>query len=293
MHERTISLLSCPVCRRILSFDGTRADGRFSAGLLRCSSGHIYQVKEEMGMLKDAKLSAKEFQWKVDVADEKKYDEIRKEYDSYFRNDHLTATRKMKEQLVRLVVDSCAKSDNVALDIATGMGTFLLSLAEKSPSDALLLGTDIDEKPLRGTMNKAKKAESYSKMSLVVTDAKRLCFRNSILSTISSYFGFDNIPKTVLALKESARVLRPSGKAIFSSLWYKENSESMRLAEKHSVNQIASEARLKKALEKTGLVLEHVEEVYSDVWPHNPMDMLPVEGDEYSYVIVTAKKPKL
>ncbi len=293
MHERTISLLSCPVCRGILSFDGTRADGRFNTGLFRCPSDHIYQVKQEMGMLKDAKLSAKEFEWKVDVADERKYDEIRKEYDSYFRNDQLTATRKMKEQLVRLVVDSSSQSGNVTLDIATGMGTFLLPLAEKSPSDALILGTDIDEKPLRGTMNKAKKAESYSKLSLVVTDAKRLCFRNNTLSTVSSYFGFDNIPKTVLALKESARVLRPDGAAIFSSLWYKENSESMRLAEKHSVSQIASEARLKKALEKTGLVLDRVEEVYSGVWAHNPMDMLPLEGDEYSYVIVAAKKPKL
>jgi hypothetical protein len=37
----------------------------------------MYQVKEQVGLLKDAKMSADEFEWKVDVADEKKYAEIR------------------------------------------------------------------------------------------------------------------------------------------------------------------------------------------------------------------------
>ena len=42
----------------------------------------MYQVKEQVGLLKDAKMSEDEFEWKVNVADEKKYEEIRRRYDS-------------------------------------------------------------------------------------------------------------------------------------------------------------------------------------------------------------------
>jgi hypothetical protein len=66
----------------------------------------------------------------------------------------------------------------------------------------------------------------------------------------------------------------------------------MRVAEKHNVCQIASEERLNKALGNAGLVRDFVEETYAGVWPHNPMDLLPVEGDEYSHVIVHARKTK-
>jgi SAM-dependent methyltransferase len=124
-----------------------------------------------------------------------------------------------------------------------------------------------------------------------VTDAKHLCFKDAVFSTVSSFFGFDNVPETVLALKECGRVLRVGGRVFFASLWYREGSESMRLAEEHKVGQIASEGRLKDVLAKSGLILDRVEEVYSGLWPRNPMDLLPVEGDEYTHVIVSARKP--
>jgi hypothetical protein len=44
-------------------------------------------------------------------------------------------------------------------------------------------------------------------------------------------------------------------------------------------------------LKKAGLVLDWIEEVYSGVWSYNPMDLLPIEGEEYSHVIVQARKP--
>jgi hypothetical protein len=66
----------------------------------------------------------------------------------------------------------------------------------------------------------------------------------------------------------------------------------MRLAEEHNCGQIASEGRLKDALAKSGLMLDEVKEAYSGLWPHNPMDLLPVKGDAYTHVIVSARKPK-
>ncbi|MGA2767768.1 MAG: class I SAM-dependent methyltransferase [Candidatus Bathyarchaeia archaeon] len=292
MHDKLGKLLACPVCSASLSFEGAMCDNRYFNGYFKCPSGHVFQVKEQIGFLKDAKLSEKEFEWKVNVADEKKYLEVRRKYDSYLRDDQKAATRKMMDKLLDHVSRSSQQSDDTVLDAASGMGTFLLPLLDKSSANSLVIGTDIDERPLRGLMNRSLKAGTYDKLSLVVTDAKHLCFKNAVFSTVSSFFGFDNVPETVLALRECARVLRAGGRTFFVSIWYREGSESMRIAEEHNCGQIASEGRLKDALAKSGLVLDQVEEAYSGLWPHNPMDLLPVEGDEYSHVIVSARKPK-
>jgi len=292
MDEQILQFLVCPICRTQLIFEGRKSSNRFVNGYFKCSKGHMYQVKEEIGLLKDAKTSANEFEWKVDVADEKRYEEIRKQYNSYLRAEQKNATKKLMEKLVDRVVESCEESDNTVLDVATGMGEFILPLAEKSRGDLRIIGTDIDEKPLRGALNKAKKANTYNKISLIVTDAKHLCFKGDVFSTISSNFGFDNVRNTLLAFNESARILQAEGKIIFSSIWFKENSESMRLAEEHHLGQMASETRLKETLLKAGLVLDWIKEIYWGVWPHNPMDLLPVEGDEYTHVIAQARKPK-
>lgn len=293
MQERILKLLACPVCLKPLAFDGKTVDGRFINGYFKCSAGHIFQVKEQVGLLKDAKMSRDEFKWEVNVADEKKYEEIRRQYESYLTMDQKAATRRMKDTFADYVNCSCAESDNTVLDIATGMGTFLFSLLDKCSAEASIIGTDVDEKPLRGVMNKTVKAGTYPKLSLIVTDAKHLCFQNNAFFTVSSFFGFDNVPQTDLVFKQVSRVLRDGGHLFFASLWYKEGSDSMRLAEKHGVSLVASEARLKATLAKSGLVLDSVEEAYAGVWPHNPMDLLPVEGDEYEHVIVKAHKPKL
>ncbi|MEM3704679.1 MAG: class I SAM-dependent methyltransferase [Candidatus Bathyarchaeia archaeon] len=291
MHKELVQILACPICRNSMSFDGETADNRLVNGYLKCVRGHLYQVKEEMGLIKDAKLSAGEFEWKVDVADERKYDEIQRQYASYLSEDLKTALNKLMEKLVHNVINLC-EVDTMVLDVAGGMGRLILRLAEKTPENIIVIGTDVSEKPLRGAMNKARKIDVYKKLSFIVTDAKHLAFKDEALSTISSNFGFDNIPETILALKESFRVLKPDGKAIFSSLWLKESSKSIKIAEKYGVGQIASEKRLKRVLEKTGFELDWVEETYSGVWPYNPMDLLPVQGDEFSYVIVQVRKPK-
>jgi SAM-dependent methyltransferase len=292
MHDKLVKLLACPVCSASLSFEGTIREKRCVKGFFKCSSGHVFQLKEQIGLLKDAKLSEQEFEWRINVADEEKYLEIRREYDSYLRDDQKAAIQKMIEKLAGYVSRASLMSDGVVLDVASGMGTFVLPLLEKSSAGSVVIGTDIDEKPLRGLMNRSVKAGTYDRLSLLVTDAKHLCFKDAVFSTASSFFGFDNVSGALRALEECARVLRVGGRVFFVSCWYREGSESMRLAEEHGVGQIGSEGRLKDALSKSGLILDRVEEAYSGLWPHNPMDLLPVEGDEYEHVIVSARRPE-
>jgi uncharacterized protein YbaR (Trm112 family) len=163
LDEKVFRFLACPICRAPLTFEGNKTDNRFVRGHFSCRNRHMYQVKEEIGLFKDAKTSANEFKWEVDVADEKRYDEIRRQYDSYFRKDQRAAMQKMTEQLVSTVARSSEESDDVVLDVATGMGAFIVPFAEKSSNDTLIIGTDIDEKPLRGTMKKARKTLVFQK----------------------------------------------------------------------------------------------------------------------------------
>jgi hypothetical protein len=64
-----------------LVFEGKGVGDRFSSGFFKCGGDHVCQVKEEVGLFKDVKLSANEFEWQVDVADERRHEGIRKEYD--------------------------------------------------------------------------------------------------------------------------------------------------------------------------------------------------------------------
>ena len=93
----------------------------------------------------------------------------------------------------------------MVLDIASEMGGFVLQLAEKILKDIVIVGTNVDEKPLRGAMNKAKRTRIYQKLSFIVTDAKHLAFKDNALSTVSSHFRFDIVPETVSAFEESYR----------------------------------------------------------------------------------------
>ena len=50
------------------------------------------------------------------MEDEKKYEEIRRQYDSYLRADQKTATQKMTEKLAHYVSRSSAESDKRVLN---------------------------------------------------------------------------------------------------------------------------------------------------------------------------------
>ncbi len=157
-------LISCPICRQRMFFKGEKSKERFVHGHFKCANGHFYQVKREIGLLKDAMSSANEFEWRIDVADEKRYDQVREQYDLLLGEERKTALNRMREAMVRIIMRSSAKSDHPVLDVATGLGTFILPLARESEGDLHIVGTDVDEKPLRGTLAKAMRTGVYGKI---------------------------------------------------------------------------------------------------------------------------------
>lgn len=278
-------MLACPVCQKSLGFEGNISNDRLTKGLLHCLNGHLYQMKDEIPILKDPKLSKKEFVWKVEFPDMEKYDEIRKKYASYLSEEQREADRALRDKMANIV-----SKEGLLLDVASGMGTLLLVLSQQLEKGKNVLGTDIDEKPLRGAKLKLEEQKSYSQVSLFVMDAKHLAVKPQRLSCITSYFGLDNIHEAKKAFQEVSRVLIPNGRLIFATLWLKEGSRSLTLAEKLGYGAIATEDRLTRTLEETGFEIGSAEKFHSGKWPYNPMDRLPLEGDWYAHVLVLAHK---
>jgi 2-polyprenyl-3-methyl-5-hydroxy-6-metoxy-1,4-benzoquinol methylase len=170
------------------------------------------------------------------------------------------------------------------------MGRLLIALSKQMGKETEILGTDIDETPLRGAKLKLEEEKIYANVSLCVMDGKHLAIKPQTLSCVTSYFGLDNIPDTIKTLKEIARIMKRDGRLVMTTLWLKEGSKSLALSEKHGYGAISTRDRLVETLESTGFKLDSEEVFYSGKWPHNPMDLIPVEGDWFAHVLLMARK---
>ena len=235
-------------------------------------------------MLKEAKLSGHEFAWRVRIPNIKRYNRIRRQYKSYLSDGQIEADELLLNETVRKT-----PREGITLDVASGMGTLLLAMS-KSKSGGQMLGTDIDETPLRGAMMKLKREGSYHRVSLCVMDGKHLAVKSGAIPFVVSYFGFDNIPDVRQALSETFRILAPKGKLVFATLSVQDESKSFKKAAEHGFADSLSDAGRAAALEDAGFQVDRVERFYSGTWLHNPMDLLPFEGDWFTHSLVQAHK---
>ena len=285
MRSELLDVVACPRCKSPLGFSGDNSDGRFVNGLLRCRRGHVCQVKDEIPMLKDQRLSEGEFEWEVDFPDVKKYDKIRKKYASFLSEGLIDADREMVDEIART-----ASRDKVVLDVASGMGTLLLALSRSAHARSHILGMDVDEKPLRGARIKLEEQKGYGRVSLCVMDGKHLGLRSRRLPCVVSHFGFNNIPSAGSSFREVARALRAHGRLLFSAIWLEEGSKSLALAKKLGYGDTVTEKGIQEALNDAGFRTDSTEVFYSGEWKHNPMDLLPIEGDWFAHALVSASK---
>lgn len=285
MRPEILDILACPRCRLPLVFSGDSTEDRLVDGLLRCSQGHTYQLKKEIPILKAQELSEREFTWVVDFPNIDDYEKVRRKYESYLSRGIVNGDRAMVKEMAK-----SASSENLVLDIALGMGTLLLALSSEVGEDAHVLGTDVDEKPLRGAKLKLGEQNGYERVSLCVMDGKHLAFKPGELTCVTSHFGFDNIPRPEHSFNEAARVLASRGSLFFSALWLRAGSKSLALAERLGYGSIMTKSRLRRTLEGADFEIESLDEFCSGTWPRNPMDRLPLEGDWFAHVLVKARR---
>ncbi len=284
MKKRMAARLACPACHGKLGYAGTTAGGRLVDGEFTCPFGHLFQVKGEVPLLKEARLSGGEFSWKVNIPDVAKYDRIRRRYASYLPDGLVEADGRLVRSLAALGSES-----EWAVDVASGMGTLVLVMAKRLRAGGIL-ATDVDEAPLRGAMQKLRADGSYGRVSLCVMDAKHMAVATGLAPLATSYFGFDNVPDAGAAFAEARRILLPRGKLLFSATFLRRGSRSLRKARELGLGDTLSRASLMGTLERAGFAADEVEEFYEGRWTRNPMDLLPFEGDWFTHALVSAHK---
>ena len=121
-----------------------------------------------------------------------------------------------KKPCERLVMHARIGRGETVLDVACGTGWATLDAARAVGQTGRVFGIDIADKALEIARGKADH-EGLDNIWFEQQDGHRLKFEDSTFDVVicaSALFGFDDIPG---ALREWRRVLRPGGRAAFSS----------------------------------------------------------------------------
>ena len=103
------------------------------------------------------------------------------------------------------------------LDVGPGNGTYTLGAAERLGSEGQLIAIDIEPKIIE-RLQKRIDVEGVTNVDARVADAYGLPFEDSNFDLIYMITVINEIPDIPRALKELHRVLKPSGKLVFSEL---------------------------------------------------------------------------
>ena len=100
------------------------------------------------------------------------------------------------------------------LDVATGTGDLLLSLAEHSDRLCSGVGIDLSGRMLRVGKSKIDRSPYSDHISLILGDGAMMPFPDNCFDVLTIGFGIRNFADTSRGLREFYRVLKPSGRLL-------------------------------------------------------------------------------
>ena len=137
------------------------------------------------------------------------FDAVASRYD--LMNDLMSAGLHRAWKAYTVMVANLRPGQRV-LDIAGGTGDLALAFAKRVGPTGQVVHTDINETMLR--TGRDRLIDAGVVLPTVVCDAERLPFPDASFDRVSVAFGLRNMTHKSEALKEMARVLRPSGKLL-------------------------------------------------------------------------------
>jgi len=102
-------------------------------------------------------------------------------------------------------------ADAVVLDLATGTADLAMMIARTHP-DAKVVGSDPSARMLEVGHDKVERSGLADRVALEVGDAQSLPYDDDTFDGCCIAFGIRNVPDRVAALREMARVTKPTGR---------------------------------------------------------------------------------
>ena len=137
------------------------------------------------------------------------YEDLARDYDRRFNNPRLNYMRNVEKKIILESLKS-----GLILDIGCGTGEQSLFLAKRGYQ---VVGVDISREMLAKANENAKEGKLKDNLSLVIASAEALPFRDKSFEGLISIFGvFNHIPRADHAFRETHRVLKSGGRAVFT-----------------------------------------------------------------------------
>lgn len=108
-------------------------------------------------------------------------------------------------------------ADALVLDLATGTADLAMMIARMHP-DAKVVGSDPSARMLEVGNDKVKRGGLDERIALEVGDAQSLPYDDDSFDGCCIAFGIRNVPDRAAALREMARVTKPTGKVAILEL---------------------------------------------------------------------------
>jgi len=139
------------------------------------------------------------------------FDRIAPRYDRLNRILSLRIDVAWRRRMARLLKD---RGDLDLLDLATGTGDQLISLARHGLPLRRAVGLDMAERMLECGREKIRRAGLQDLLELRGGDATDIPFEAASFDAVTISFGIRNVVQVDRALREMRRVLRPGGRAL-------------------------------------------------------------------------------
>ena len=179
-------------------------------------------------------------------------DAISEEVLQHHDQDHYGGT----EATDRLMVEAAVRAEDVVLDVCSGMGGPARYLAWKIGCE--VTGLDITASRVEGATELTRVAGLSGSVRFVHGNALAMPFRDASFTLAVAQESFAHIPDKPRLLAECARVLRPTGRLVFSDILHRGSlsvQDMQRLSEGMTFSEIATLEGYTEQLRLCGMVV--------------------------------------
>lgn len=297
MYKNLCSIIICPKCKKAMSLLVIKEENQeIIEGTLTCSNDHKWLIRDGV-IYFNSKEQTITNAWE-DAYKYKKYEEI--------DNEILKNTPENMKRIYTKTIDFFINEVNngtdnkLILDIATGRGILVTTLARSIKTDLEIICCDLSFQVLKYDRLKIKKINPNLKVNYIACDATNLPIKDNSIDLSLSFFGihnmFDKIPD---GIKEAKRVLKPGKQLLNTSMCIKNDSKGYKVLkevlnsqETYNCEEFFTESGCKEVHEKADFSKVNMIKIAEDIGAKALNDLLPFEGEWFSIIVSQCFKNK-